>query len=434
MTKSEDKDPKYELTDIRPGKVSLVDLGANDEKFFIAKGLKFKQDGKTTELAKSVDSYLQGIAKRVSVLTEWLKSADGDDEVVIPHQVTALLKSTSDYVDTVKSAFSDNDSVEGIPVPGDVRDKMVTMLDVVTEKVTCVGEEISKSEDVSDDFMSSLNDIASALGSITEAYNGILTTEAETSKGSEGTMSERIKSLIKSATKPESMDAEHIKKQAGSAVEVLQEVIATLDVNTNRIDDLWDLRWRIGDAISMLIDAAALDSILGPLENVSDSQGGDRDEKETEMSTEKTDKSVEEEAVKSSDSSEGSTEKDKAAKVEETEESIAKAKAKPAPVEDATSDTSASDKLAATIAEAVTTAMGPVREAVDTLQEAVQKQAEHIEKMDNDRAVAKGAGPDETQGNTEGDDGATSEPKSAFTEFMPPGLRGRFVHGEKVED
>jgi hypothetical protein len=512
MGDTEEKDPKRELTDIRPDKVSLVDLGANDEKFFIAKGLKIRENDEPTDLAKSITAYLDDITKRVTALGEWLTKANVDDESgVIPQQVTELLKGAGEP------------DIEDVSVPGRVRDKMSTMLDVVSERVANANEEITKSDEVSDGFVQSLKDISTAINSITSSYEGlemavwsrafindlpdsaflyivpggtkddegktkprtnrkfpykgkdgkvdlphlrnaiaripqsnlsddlkkklqakarrILAANTEKSATSEGTMKDKIAALIKSANDPQPLlDIEDVKKQAGAAVDVLKEVIEKLDVDTTRVNELWDLRWKIGDAISMLIDAAALDSILGPMEEVSSSHGGGCDEKETAMSEEKTEKSVEEEAVKSSDSSEEEP-KEKAeaapvAKTEEpTEEPKEKAKPAPAPAPDPEAATSDGDKLANTIAAAVTTAMAPVREAVDALQETVTKQAAQIEKMDNDRAVSKGAStPDETQGNVEGDNGATSEPKSNFTGLMPPHLQGKFAHGEKVED
>jgi hypothetical protein len=118
-------------------------------------------------------------------------------------------------------------------------------------------------------------------------------------------------------------------------------------------------------------------------------------------------------------------------------EEVVVAKAKDAPAstpEDVTPtlDQTFGDKLADTIAAAVSTAVKPISEAVDALQVAVQKQAEQIEKMDNDRAIAKGAGtPDETQGAV---DDSVEGSKSAFTGLMPPHLQGRYAHGEKVED
>lgn len=514
-----EKEPKRELTDIRPDKVSLVDLGANNEMFFIAKGFKVKQDGEPTDLAKAVESYLDSITSRVKALGVWLAKADVDDESgVIPQQVTALLKGATGSVRDVKLAFTDDGALEDVSVPGRVRDKMVTMLDVVTSKVVDASREIAKSDEVTEGFMRSLNDIETAISSIEASYAGLemavwtrayindlpdsaflyiapggekddegktkprslrkfpykdkngkvdlphlrnaiaripqsnLSADLKDSlqakarkilaantekRASEGTMKEKIAALLKSADAPD-IDVENVRKQAEGAVGILKEVIDMLNVDTKRVDELWDLKWKLGDAISMLIDAAALDAILGPMEEVSDSRGEDRDEEETEMSEKKTaEKSVEEEAVKSSDSSENTEEPEaKVAKTEDKEPTEkAKTKAEPEPAEDVTPEQSASDKLAATIAGAVTAAMAPVREAVDSLQETISKQAEKIEKLENDRAVAKGAStPDETQGNAEGDNGTTSEPKSNFTSFMPPHLQGKYAHGEKVED
>jgi hypothetical protein len=522
MTKEEkEKEPKRELTDIRPDKVSLVDLGANNEKFFIAKGLKVKESGEATDLAKAVESYLGGITSRVNTLCAWLEKADVDNEHgVIPQQVTSLLNGASDSIQDVKLAFTDDGALEDVSIPGPIRDKMVLMLEVVTSKVAKASEEIMKSDEITENFMSSLDDIDVAISAIEDSYVGLemavwsrayindlpdsaflyiapggekdddgktkprslrkfpyknkngnvdlphlrnaiaripqskLSDDlkdklqakarkilaANTKKqASEETMRDQIAALLKSADAPQpELDIDNVKKQAEDAISTLKDVISMLEVDTKRVDELWDLRWKIGDAISMLIDAAALDAILGPFEEISDSLGEDRDEKETEMSKEKTEgKSVEEEAVKSSDSSENAKEPEveveKKTDAEEKEEPTEKAKKKPAPAEDVTAETSASDKLADTIANAVTEAMAPVREAVDTLQEAVQKQAEQIEKLDNDRAVAKGAStPDETQGNT--DDGGESEPKSVFSPLMPSHLQGKYAHGEKVED
>jgi hypothetical protein len=110
----------------------------------------------------------------------------------------------------------------------------------------------------------------------------------------ESTMNEKIVALLKSETPPKT-NVENLKKQAEGAMEKLRDVIETLKVDTNRVDGLWELQWKIGDAISMLIDGAALDAILGPMSEVSDSLGENRDEEETDMSEKKTEKSVEEE-------------------------------------------------------------------------------------------------------------------------------------------
>lgn len=520
----QEREPKRELTDIRPDKVSLVDLGANNEMFFIAKGVRFKQDGELTEAAKSVASYLDGIETRVKTLSSWLHTVEVDDESgVVPQQVTSLIKGVSDSARDVVLAFTGDEALEDVSVPGTVRDKMVTMLDVVTEKLASAGEEISKSDEVSDSFMKTMSDISTVLDVIAGSYNGIemavwtrayindlpdsaflyiapggskdddgkttprtlrkfpykdkngkvdlphlrnaiaripqsnlsddlkdklqakarriLAANTEKRAMSEGTMKERIAELIKSAEEPQ-LDLDNVRKQAENAVDRLKEVISMLDVDTKRVFELWDLRWKIGDAISMLIDAAALDSILGPMEKVSDSLGENRDEKETEMSEKKAEKSVEEEAVKSSDSSEGT---ENVEKNESAEEPKAKAKADDAAPESSdpapAPDKSFGDKLAETVAGAVAAAMAPVTEAVDSLQQAVSKQMERldkqdaeIEKMANDRAVAKGGSPDETQGNEGGDNGVESEPKSAFTLIMPDHLRGKYSHGEKIED
>ena len=501
MKDTEHKEPKKELSNIRPKKVSLVDLGANNEIFFVAKGFRMKKedDGEPTELAKAVDSFLQGITTRVTTLKDWLNSAEVDDEGTVPQQVSDVLKRTRDSVREVNMSFLDEFSLENMRVPGDVRDKVVTMLDVVTEKIVSANEAVNKSsEEVSEEFVKSLSEVISALDSVevemavwsTAYVNGLpdsaflyvksggkkdsegKTTPrsnrkfpykdkngkvdlphlrnaiaripqakglsddekkklqakarkilaANTEKRAEGAMREEIMELIKSAGEVE-LDIEVVKKKLTGAMAGLKTVMDSLSIDTGGSRDFWDLRYKISNAISELIDAAALQGIVGFSEK-SANPHGEEGEKETAMSEKETEKSVEEETAKSSDSSEKKTEKtEKTVEAEPKEET--KEKSTATPVDDKKSLTDA-------ITAAVASAVAPISEKLDELNAEVQKQKTEVEKMANERAVAKGGAPDETQGNVETD--TDSGPRSMFSGIMPDHLKGVYSHGEKIKD
>ena len=490
MSDEKEKEPKRELKDIRPDKVSLVDLGANNEMFFIAKGLKVKksEDGEPTEFAKAVTSYLQGISMRVTTLSEWLKSAETDDNGSIPQQVTSLLKRTRDSIVDVKMALDGETSLGDVKVSGEVRDKMVSMLDVVAEKVIAASEGISKSEtdEASEDFMKALDQIVVALSSIVEyqelaiwttAYindlpdsaflyivpdgekdgegkttprtnrkfpykdkdgkvdlphlrNAIAripqsslsqdlkdslqakarkilaaNTETEKNEDLEETMSEKIATLIKSVGDAE-LDVEYIKKQVGSATALLNNLMSTLNIDEEEAKkmDFWDLRYKIGEAVGLLVDAAKLEGILNT--QVTKTEEDTMTEKKVE------EKSAEEKTIKSSDSSTEAETKSK----EEEKETQKEAESKV--------------DLMKSVMKAVQEAIKPISEKVEALIKKVEEQETEVEKMANDRAVAKGGNPDETHGNIE----KRVETKSNFTGIMPDHLRGTYRHGEKVED
>ena len=85
------------------------------------------------------------------------------------------------------------------------------------------------------------------------------------------------------------------------------------------------------------------------------------------------------------------------------------------------------------IAKAIADALKPLVEQIGTISKKLEEQQSSIEKLSNERAIAKSGAPDKTQGQKV-DDGSSKEPKSNFTGLMPEQLRGRFNHGRKIED
>lgn len=235
-------------------------------------------------------------------------------------------------------------------------------------------------------------------------------------------MSEKIAVLMKSVEKID-LDMEYVEKQLGSATAKLTELMNSLNMSTDFTDeDYWDIRWKVSEAVGLLVEAAKLEKIIGGggVEKSAEGEGTEMTEKNTDQ------KPAGEETETSKSSPESKTEETPVAKTESTpESSIEKPVAK-------ADDVPATNPLVDAIGKAIAGAMAPLSEQLAKLTDKVISQDAEIEKLATQRAAAKGG--ESEQSGTRVEKGASDKSKSLFTAIMPNELTGVYAHGERVDE
>jgi len=493
MATEEENTPDKELSNIRPTKVSLVDEGANAQFFFIAKSKEGTSEASAEDesLKAAIASFAQGILNRLESTREWLMQAETDEDSDIPSPIMSMLSRTRDELaDMGESIEAGGNRLADAKVSGAKRDKMVSMLDVVGEKLAASVSTLLSDEgdDIPSEFVDELETVIDGFNAVigksadeeteeieeavwSTAYVNDLPDSAflyiasggekdedgktvprtnrkfpykdengkidlphlrnaiaripqsnlsqslrdelqakarkileEVSKSVEGPqedneMTIKFAEVAKSAEKID-LDQVEVKKQVGTATEKLNSVMESLALDTEAAKsmDNYDLRWKLGEAVDILVRAAKLEDMLGSGAVESQAPEEEEEEEEEEMSAE-----------------EKSAAEEKAAEEEEDEEEE-KSSSDDAPVEKTNSNKEMVDLMKGVISEAV----APIAEKLETIEKDLGSTTEKVEKMERARPVSKGSGPDETKtpSNPEGGD------DSIFTNIMPPHLQG----------
>lgn len=160
----EEEDAEKELTNIRPTRVSIVDLGANGETFFVAKAADGDGDAKSAALI-TVTQFLQATQERVKSLSTWFSKAEIDDEQTdTPEVMKNSLVTMRNGLVSVKNALEGKETLSEVAkVAGSVRDKSVTILDALDGKLATTIKSLESSEDgtVPSDFIEKLDTLIS---------------------------------------------------------------------------------------------------------------------------------------------------------------------------------------------------------------------------------------------------------------------------------
>lgn len=394
-----------ELTNIRPSKVSLVDKGANGQFFFIAKSVDSQVDDNS--LKSQLTSFISSTVSRVQGVRNWFDGVETDNDSEVPDEVLSILSRVQDETDLmVNIAKSNGTFLNDVKISGTTRDRMVAKLDVLTEKLIASSRQLSSEEDISDTFISKLDEVVSDFNIILTNTDDLQNNadeksviETEKSEGSqeEEEMSIKFVEIAKSAEKVD-LDAVEIKKQVGAASAKLDEIMSSLNIDTTEAMEMdsWDLRWKMSEAIDILVAAAKLDSMLQSSVQMSadDPDGGEE-----------------------TDSSDSNVEK----KEETPDSSDANIEKKETPVEKSVDN---SVDVAALLEAAVSKAVTPLVERLDSIEKGNKESVERIEKMERARVAPKGGDADGTT-NVEK---KTEANESIFASIMPDHLRGTAKH------
>ena len=127
---ADEQKPKYELTDIRPDKVSIVDLGANAQMFFIAKRAR-DLAGQVAESENSIEAEeREEMAKKIAEMIQNAKKA-AEATFEFDSDVTKQLSSANAKLSSVLAQFN-IDSVEAKDMDNwDLRYKLGEVLDIL---------------------------------------------------------------------------------------------------------------------------------------------------------------------------------------------------------------------------------------------------------------------------------------------------------------
>lgn len=425
----EERTPERELVSLRPSKVSLVDEGANAQFWFVAKSVKKETTEEEPNTFKvAVLGFMQAVMNRVESTREWLMQAETDDDADIPGPIVTMLSRTRDDLSDMSSAIESGGSqLEDAKVSGAKRDKMVSMLDVIGEKLASATEKLSvDDEEVSSEFMDGISEVIDGFNAVVgkqESEENVEDTTEESEEGKE--MSLKFAKVAKSAAKDSvELDKTEVQKQVGAASAKLEEVMSALAIGADdaKSMDSWDLRWKIGDAVDILVQAAKLDDILG---GASASEQESEKEDEEEMTADE--KSAAEEKAVDEDEEDAAEEK----AADEDEEDAAEEKAvdedEDAEAEEKAVDEEEEEEEVAkginldTLISAISKAVAPISKRLDKIEKTNTATTEKVEKVLRTRPAAKGLNTEDTVVPSNGE-GEKSE--GMFASVMPPHLRG----------
>lgn len=493
MTIENEITPKEEFVEIRPSKVSLVDEGANAQFVFIAKSVSktgTSEAKSENEFKVAIDKFMTRIASTIDSTREWLMQAETDEESDIPSPIVNMLdRNRAELIDMSEAVENGGNRLEGVKVSGANRDKMVTMLDVLSENLSSAISKISSSEDeeISDEFKEELKGVISGFESVVSSFTqkaceeeeeeekAVWTTAyintlpdsaflyikpggekdeeektvprtnrmfpykddegnidlphlrnaiaripqsnlsqelkdnlqdkarnilAEVEKMVEESVNEtqedskmaiKFAEIAKSAEKVELKEVE-VKKAVSSAVAKLDEISKLFGISTEELktEDNWDIRWKLGESIDILVRAAKLENLLG-----SGSTEMQAPEEEEEMPSD------EEEEMSSGE------------KVDKSSDSEKK-------VEKNTSEDKSSE-LAEMLKKVVGETVAPLTERLDKIEGNLNTTTETVEKMNRERPAPKGGQSDESiiEKKSNGGD------ESIFGNIIPAHLHGR---------
>jgi len=488
----ENREPKRELTAIRPSKVSLVDDGANGQFFFIAKQKSKEEETEEPSLKAAVQGFVQNVLSRLENTREWLMQAETDDEAEMPVPIMSLMARTSDELaDMAETIKAGGNRLADAKVPGSQRDKMVSVIDVVAEKLsTAVVKITDEDEEICAEFVEDIEVIVDSFGAVVgksveseeEVEEAVWSTayvntlpdsaffyikpggekdeegktvprtnrmfpykddtgkidlphlrnaiaripqsnlsqdlkdqlqakarkilEEETEKSTEGSeeeeMSVKFVEVAKSAEKVE-LDFTEVAKQVSAASDVLSVITGALGVDTEEAKrmDQYDLRWKIGEALDILVRAAKLEDMVSSVS---------KQEEPTEEEEEEGDEMTDEEM---------SAAEEKAADEPAATDA-------PAATDKPVAKSVDTDDLLSKMSDIVAKAVTPIAERLDSIETASKETIEKVEKMERARSAPKGETTDESPSN--GDGGGETE--GVFASIMPPHLRGKATLGD----
>lgn len=370
------REHKRDLTDIRPDLVSLVDLPANGEPFFI---MKRSPDGGTMATEKKIRKQ--------------------DDEKKPEDEGNAAL-------------------------PGDVRSEMSALIKALADQTTGLVSALKEMSTVDDGDAVTPSVVASKIMSIHNSLSAMLGKAVVDGEEEE----KSIESMLKSSN--EFADATMITSSRDKMVAVLSSVAERLAAIVDALagEDAMDPS---EDLMGILNDIVSLTEQFPPAsedEEEENPEDEEEDEKMTASRLARLRKASSRLTELAQGFAEVSVEFAKALEDEESEgEDMADESKKKvdgeAPVE---KNADAPDPVMAAIEglkKSIDDGIGEVKKTVEDLTKRIDSTDEKVEKMGRAREPADGGGPDESVKKTEGGgDGGGGE--SLFSDIMPDNLRG----------
>jgi len=442
VTEEIEDEAERELTNMRPKKVSLVALGANNEQFFVAKSAK--DEGSKSAALITVTQFLQATQDRVKGLSDWVSKAEIDDEQTeVPEVMKSSLATMKNSLASVKAALEGKETLtEVAKVAGSVRDKSITILDALDGKLVMTIKSLEESDDgtLPVDFVEKLDTLISDFESVLEKAEEIedavwttafindlpdsaflyITPGGE--KDSDGKTVPRTNRKFPYKDKSGNVDLPHLRNAVAripqsnlskdlkdrlqaKARRILAEHTEKSEEETMSEKSIAEAIMKSADKDIELVDEevkkqvtsakAKLDEVLGALaispddaermdtwdlrSSLAESVGILMSAAKLEMMLgSSTEKSVDDKIEKKETEMSTEEETTKTASTEEEDKTTEKAVEETPQKEDVSQGTNETPDLAATIAAAITSAIKPLAEKIDGVTEQVQKNAERV--------------------------------------------------------